>query len=127
MLKLIKTFSFVLLLGTAAFTGCKEDDACSRLTDSIAKASGGSTEEVDAWMKETMTGPNGEVPSGDEMTPPRGGNRRDLQRIRRRRPAVKKTATSASKAEPRSMHSSSECILRTPACWIDYRQPWNHV
>ena len=55
-----------LLLVLSLSAGCKEDDPCSQLSSSIQKASGGSADQVDSWLKETLTGPDGEAFTGAE-------------------------------------------------------------
>lgn len=58
-------FSTVLLvIGFSA--GCKDEDPCAKLSSSIKKASEGSAKEVDAWLKENLTGPDGEAFSSAE-------------------------------------------------------------
>lgn len=56
--------TLLLVIGLSA--GCKDDDACSQLSASLQKASGGNADKVNAWLEETLTGPDGESFSAAE-------------------------------------------------------------
>ena len=57
----------VVICLAAPLAACKKNDACSRLADQVAKGTDVSSDKARDWVVKQMAGPDGKVPSGDQL------------------------------------------------------------